>query len=161
MGFYGNIYQQIGNAILNFLISNNGKNNNSFLSNLEDSARMEGQTISFNTGNKWIQLSNSEDGCNIWHSPVKASDSDVQVKSEIIEQTGEEDGQLIAGVSCLLTPVFTYDEAGHITSSSSMQYSMSNKFPEGIKIPSNLEDENSIEITKLEDENTLVISFTE
>jgi hypothetical protein len=64
-------------------------------------------------------------------------------------------------VSCLLTPVLTYDEAGHITGSSSIQYQISNKFPEGIKIPSSIEDETSIEITKLEDKNTLVISFAE
>jgi hypothetical protein len=38
---------------------------------------------------------------------------------------------------------------------------MSNQFPEGIKIPSSKEDKMSIEITKLENENTLVISFTE
>lgn len=158
MGFYGNIY----NTILNLLIRNNGKNNGSFLNEiLGDSSKIKGQTISFDTGNKWIQLSNNGDGCNIWHGPAEATESDVQIKTEVVEQTNEENNQLIAGVSCLLTPVLTYDEAGHITGSSSMQYSMSNKFPEGIKIPSSLEDESSIEITKLEDENTLVISFTE
>lgn len=163
MGFYGNVvYQQIGNAILNLLINNSGKNNNLFLDKIpEDSSEIGKSTLSFGSGNKWIQLNSNGAGCDIWHSPANAAQTDSQVEMKVVESSGEEDNQLIAGVSCLSMPVFTYDEAGHVTSSSSVQYSMSNQFPKGIKILSSEKDKMSIEITKLENENTLVISFTE
>lgn len=135
MSFYGSVYYQTLGAIAKIIVQNRGASVSDFLdkSKLLQSVEIDSSgkksALSFDSGNKWIQL-NGDAGLNkisIWHGePDESTDTFISLFNKVEEPTSEMLANstlldLSQGV-CLATPKIYYDEAGHVYNGGDMEY---------------------------------------
>lgn len=136
MSFYGSVYYQLVDTFYKIVAKNNGRNNNNFLSKLED--EMPNQAvgrkgvIELDAGNRWINISDAkaQDSASyqIWHgapdSTTVKPDNGFKVlltDKEIKDRT--QNGVIyLQDADQFETYENTYDNAGHIASSVKKTY---------------------------------------
>lgn len=125
MSFYGSVYYQLIDAFHKAAIKNTGKNKNEFLTNIEDEsinlANGRKGEITFDTGNKWIQLSSNEEEnsnayYNIWHAaPDEGASKSFQGIAKVEEDVNLENFTRLGAGEYFSTDKVIYDDAGHIS----------------------------------------------
>lgn len=135
MSFYGSVYYQTLGAIAKIIVQNRGASVSDFLdkSKLLQSVEIDSSgkksALSFDSGNKWIQLNGdaSLNKISIWHGePDESTDTFISLFNKVEEPTSEMLANstlldLSQGV-CLATPKIYYDEAGHVYNGGDMEY---------------------------------------
>lgn len=120
MSFYGNMTSQLSQAFSRFLFRNSGKDKQEFQEAQDDilDATHSSASVTFDSGNRWIQIDGGGDGCKIWHSSPVEDENDLTLVSGFtkVEDSSqlEHITQLNSG-DCLQVPLLFYDKAGHVS----------------------------------------------
>lgn len=136
MSFYGSVYYQLVDTFYKIVAKNNGRNNNNFLSKLED--EMPNQAvgrkgvIELDAGNRWINIADTkaQDSASyqIWHgapdlTTVKPDNGfKVLLTDEEIKDRIQNGVIYLQDADQFETYENTYDNAGHIASSVKKTY---------------------------------------
>lgn len=136
MSFYGSVYYQLVDTFYKIVAKNNGRNNNNFLSKLED--EMPNQAvgrkgvIELDAGNRWINIADTkaQDSASyqIWHgapdsTTVKPDNGfKVLLTDEEIKNRTQDGVIYLQDADQFETYENTYDNAGHIASSVKKTY---------------------------------------
>lgn len=120
MSFYGNMTSQLSQAFSRFLFRNSGRDKQEFQEAQDDilDATHSSASVTFDSGNRWIQIDGGDDGCKIWHSSPVEDENDLTLVSGFtkVEDSSqlEHITQLNSG-DCLQVPLLFYDKAGHVS----------------------------------------------
>lgn len=127
MSFYGNMTSQLTQAFSRFLFRNNGKDRQDFQEG-EDKvldASHSSASVTFDSGNRWIQIQGDSDGCKIWHGAPATSEEDLTLVSGFIQtEKPPEPSQLtqLNSGDYLQVPLLFYDNAGHVSTTGEAVY---------------------------------------
>lgn len=127
MSFYGNMTSQLSQAFSRLLFRNNGKDEHNFQDG-EDKildATHSSASITFDSGNRWIQIQGNDDGCKIWHGAPATDENDLTLVSGFTQTEEPPEPsyftQLNSG-DCLQVPLLFYDNAGHVSTTGESVY---------------------------------------
>lgn len=127
MSFYGNITASLSQAFSRFLFKNSGKNSQDFREGNDDvlDAEHSSASITFDSGNRWIQIQGDDDGCKIWHGAPVTDENDLTLVQGFLKTkeptTPNHIAQLESG-DCLQVPLLMYDSAGHVSTTGEAVY---------------------------------------
>ena len=164
MSFYGSVYYQLIDAFYKAAIRNTGKDSKNFLNEVEDevidTANGRKGEITFDTGNRWIQLNaNEQEGSNayynIWHAaPDSTATETFQGVSISSQEEAKTPTKLEAG-DYFSTDKVVYDAAGHISNLDKVYFQL----PDPDYEVQNLE--NRVEKTEKDIENINLLNKTQ
>lgn len=127
MSFYGNVFYELTNAISTIVIKNSGKNSNSFIVGSDTPVSVTAigldNKISFDSGNTWIRLAGDDDNqvCTIYHGQPAAAKGSIKA-FDVADETGSFNVTELQPGDYFQTSSFSYDSAGHVTSSGTPTY---------------------------------------
>lgn len=127
MSFYGNMTSQLSQAFSRFLFRNNGKDRQDFQEGTDEilDATHSSASVTFDSGNRWIQIQGGDDGCKIWHGAPATDENDLTLVSGFTQTEAPPEPshmtQLNSG-DYLQVPLLFYDNAGHVSTTGEAVY---------------------------------------
>lgn len=127
MSFYGNMTSQLSQAFSRFLFKNNGKDKQDFQEG-EDKvldASHSSASVTFDSGNRWIQIQGGDDGCKIWHGAPATNEDDLTLVSGFIQTEKPPEPSHLTQLNSgdyLQVPLLFYDDAGHVSTTGEAVY---------------------------------------
>lgn len=127
MSFYGNVTASLSQAFSRFLFRNSGKDSQDFQEGNDDilDAEHSSSSITFDSGNRWIQIQGGDDGCKIWHGAPVTNENDLTLVQGFLQTEEPATPNYVTQLSSgdyLQVPLLLYDDAGHVSSTGEAVY---------------------------------------